>query len=671
MVKYIFFLLFSLTTILTFGDTEGNIAYFNFDNNMEDSVSGNFNGTAYGDLTYVTGALNNGVFFDNEDHVDSEYKSDYISLPNISLNEFSLSIWIKFNKNSHYKEHDAAFYSIGSEDTDGTFFAISVDGNNRLFASLYCNDHNKIKVFQTDDLSITDGQWHHIAVIVSKTSITLYEDGIEGNSVNTGFDIELLNQPQFFGYHQWENGTKGSSRINGSIDEVKIFPKVITESDVINLFHLTTSGLVSHYSFEGDLENSENGNSSGTLHGNTSYITGKKGLGLKFNTVEHTSTEFLGDYVNFPNISISEFTVMFWVRYRDNASNISPSAIYTLGSKDSGNTFFGTLVDNNKKLNAYFYHDNHDNLSFDKYIDISDENWHHIAVTVSKENMKIYDNSQLIDERTTGFTIIIKSQPQYLGLLAWNNGGSKASRLIGDVDELRVYNYELEQTEINFIYDDEKNGYTNTSYLPHFDISQFWETKLTLTNFSVEKQEFLINAYSKEGAKVSEIESSLEAGALLSLKIRDLFPLINEETGWLEIKTYSKLLKGLANYKFLTTESETSLPIISEIGTNYLFPLMENMEFRNSGIAFTNTESIDTTLTLSLIDETGMTIGSTVIELPSLSKKAIMLKDLFGNFENQKISLKIKSSLTNICCYGLTFINNNSAIVAVPGILNN
>jgi len=669
MHKYLFFILIWVSSVFSIANTTE--AYFTFDNNIIDS-NGTYSGTAHGDLSYVTGILNNGVYFNNEDHADSEYKKDYIELPNISLNQFSLSIWIKFERNSHYKEHDAAFYSIGSEDDGGTFFSLFVDENNRLFATLYCNDNNNIKVYQTDDLNITDGQWHHIAVTVGDSAMTMFEDGILGNSTNTNFQIEIINQPQFFCYHQWENSTKGSSRINGAVDEVKIFPNLLSEVDITNLFHLTDSGLIALYSFEGNMNNSQNNTIDGNIFGNTSFTTGKKGLGLKFNTVEHTSTEFIGDYASLPNISISDFTIMFWLKYNDNASNINPSAIYTFGSKDTGGDFFGALVDNDKKLNAYFYHDNHDNLYFrDNFVDLSDGLWHHITISVSKDNMKIYDNSELIAERKTGFTINIKNQAQYLGLLPWNNGESKACRFIGELDELRIFNYELTKSEIEEIFSEDKDGYTNTSYLPHFDISEFWETNLSITNFSTEKQEFLINVFSNSGEKFSSLDISLEAGGLLSLNVSSLFPSLTVTTGWLKIKTYTKLIKGMATYKFMTTESETSLPIVFETGKNYLFPLMEHSDSRNSGIAFTNTETDDTTITLSLVDETGLTIKTVSIELPSLNKKAFMLTDIFGDFDNKKVSLKIKSSQTNICSYGLTFINNNSAIVAVPGTIDN
>lgn len=671
MTKYFLFLFFAFSFQISFADSVNYISYYNFNNNVEDSGSGSFDGVAYGDLTYITGVLDNGVFFDNEDHYESDYKNDYITLPNVSLNEFSVSIWIKFNKNSHYKEHDAAFYSLGSEDNDGTFFAITVDSNDRLLAKLYCNGHNNIKVYQTDDLNIKDGNWHHIAVTVSNEKITMFQDGIEGNSENTGFDIVVEDQPQFFSYHQWENGTKGSSRINGSIDEFKLFNSVISSNYVSNLFHLSDTGLIAHYSFEGNVENTVNDNLVGSIYGNTSYVSGKVGYSLKFNTTEHTSNEFLGDYVTFPPVSLSSFTVSMWLKYIDNASENFPVPIYSFGSEDSGGSFFGIFVDSNNNLNVKFYHDGHNNLDFNKSISLNDELWHYITVSVTENSMKLYENGELISELTTDFDINIKNVPGYLGMYTWNNGNNKTSRLIGYVDELRVYNYGLNEDEIKDIYEEEKIGYSTSVYLPHFDISDYWETRLTLTNFSANSQDFLIEAYSNSGIKLSEVENSLSAGALLSLKINDLFPNISENTGWLQIKSNSSFLKGMGNYKFLLTESETTLPIISQPSKYYQFPIFENTENRSSAIAFANTENSTTSVTLYLIDESGNTLKTEVIELLSYEKKAFMLLDIFSNFENEKVSLKVISTNTKICCYGLTFINNNYAIVAVTGLTNN
>jgi len=669
MSKYIIsvFLAFTLQFSNVFAGSE--IAYFKFDNTVADEHL-TYSGTAFGDITYSSGVADTAVYFNNEDHVDSEYKNQYITLPNISLTEFSLSIWIKFNRNTHYKEHNAAFYSIGSEDDGGTFFALFVDGNDRLFATLYCDGHNDVKVYQTNDLDIKDGLWHHIVVLVSNEKITMYEDGIMGNEEDTGFNIELDNQPQFFCYHQWENGEKGSSRINGYIDETKIFPYILSETEVVNLFHLSESGLISKYSFEGDMENTQNSNVDGQIYGNVTYATGKKGLCLNFDNPEHTSTEFVQDYATLEQLSVSEFSVSLWLKYEDNASTSDYVGIYTFGSKDNGSTFFGLLVDNNKRLNVHFYHDNHNDLYFrDDYIDVSDNTWHHIVATVSQTQMQLFDNGELVAQRETDFDINIKREQQYLGLLAFNNEASKATRLIGQIDELRIYNYALTSEEVSEVFLEEKDGFTKVFYLPHFVNSSYWETVLSLTNFSTESQELVVIAYGDDGEKLGETDFYLNAGQILSMGVDDLIQTTDNKSGWLEIKAYSDLLKGMATYKFLSTSGETSLPITNLQEKEYFLPVLSNSANKKSGVAFANVEDRETEVLLTLKGEYGQTVKTATITLPPLSKKSFMLEDIFGSFEDEIVSLKVVSNTSNIVCYGLTFINDNEVIVAIQGYI--
>jgi hypothetical protein len=416
------------------------------------------------------------------------------------------------------------------------------------------------------------------------------------------------------------------------------------------------------------MTNSENTDIYGQIYGNTTYTAGKVGFCLHFDNQEHSSFEYIQDYATLEQLSVSEFSVSLWVKYEDNASDFDYASAYSFGSKDEGGTFFGLLINNDKKLNAYFYHDNHNNLYFrDNGIDLSDGNWHHIVVTVSKDEMQMFKDGEPIAVRETGFDLNIKRENQYLGLFAWNNEESKTTNFIGKIDEIRVYNYSLNEQKVMEIFEEERDGFTHTFYLPHFVNSNYWETVISLTNFSSEKQSLLTVAYNDNGEKQGEKTIYIDEGAVISLTVTDLIPSITVDSGWLEIKTYSDLIKGMATYKFLSTEGETSLPVVLQGSKAYYLPVLHNLETKISGIAFTNIENIETTVTLLLKGEFGQTIKTESVVVPPLSKKSFMLTDIFGGFEDSKVSLTITSSTANIVCYGLTFINNNKVIVAIQG----
>ncbi len=81
--------------------------------------------------------------------------------------------------------------------------------------------------------NIADGNWHHLAGTVNNNIWSIYVDGALQNSTDTGYAGTNLatNAPLLVG--QW-NGA--GSYVNGTIDEVRIYSRALTASEIYSLY---------------------------------------------------------------------------------------------------------------------------------------------------------------------------------------------------------------------------------------------------------------------------------------------------------------------------------------------------------------------------------------------------------------------------------------------------
>jgi PKD repeat protein len=222
------------------------VAYYPFDGNAKDISGNERNGVVHGNINFLQGKVEKAAEFYNSDSTLNTL-SDYISLPDISIYETTVSFWTKFNIMSH--PHGGAIYSIG-RDGERNFF-IFLDGAGNLSAHFINTPNTQISTYyplytvgccHTKQLdTLLDHKWHFITVSLSKNSLSLYIDSYLHDSVfsdlinSTGFE----KIPNFIGAHGfiWNNGF--SSRFNGVIDDFRIYNRALSDGEIKQLYETT------------------------------------------------------------------------------------------------------------------------------------------------------------------------------------------------------------------------------------------------------------------------------------------------------------------------------------------------------------------------------------------------------------------------------------------------
>ena len=186
------------------------IAMYELDGDVNDSL-GSYNGVA-NDVTYESGKFGQAGVFNG---LTSNIATGYIS----SASDFSISMWCKLTNdgNSHYL---LSFYS-GTGSSSTIFSALST-GEFRI---------NSKNVDAKNFGTVLFDTWQHCTMLYSNssTSFTMYIDGIEvatsASTIASGYELDIGNP--------LASNVVG---VNGLIDQVQIFNRVLTPTEVTRLY---------------------------------------------------------------------------------------------------------------------------------------------------------------------------------------------------------------------------------------------------------------------------------------------------------------------------------------------------------------------------------------------------------------------------------------------------
>lgn len=208
---------------------DGLLAYYTADNTPNDAL-GSYNGTLVNGATYGTGIVNQGFSL--------EGVNDYVSMGNVldfdGSTPFSISLWSYPTSLNSYR----VMISKIARSPKFEGWTLQTNGNKiRLFISSDYTTNNYIDI--TSITSLTLNSWQHIVLTYdgnkNTSGINMYL-----NSTNISFTTALNALTGSVSNSDILNigsNTGSSSFYNGVIDEVSIFSKVLSPTEVTELYN--------------------------------------------------------------------------------------------------------------------------------------------------------------------------------------------------------------------------------------------------------------------------------------------------------------------------------------------------------------------------------------------------------------------------------------------------
>ncbi len=262
-------------------------------------------------------------------------------------------------------------------------------------------------------------------------------------SIDAGTTITLSPKPETGGSWSWTGaGTSGTSR------EQTLTP---TQSGVATVTYTNDGGCVStfnfniiikkntlHYKFDEisgttAADNSGNGNN-GTVSGSAVFAAGHASNAIALDGVNDFVSAPAGVVDDLNNVTVSAWVYWngggAWQRIFDFGNNTAQNMFLTTANGNGVLQF--TIINNGNTQNVYGPQ-------------LAVNTWTHVAVTLSKNGMKMYVNGNNVAqyEGATVSPSDFKPVNNYIGKSQWPD-----PLLKGLIDDFRVYNYELTALEI-------------------------------------------------------------------------------------------------------------------------------------------------------------------------------------------------------------------------------
>ena len=196
------------------------------------------------------------------DNIDCEGQSNTVYFPgngsiifdnlwveeDFPKNQITVSAWVRWNDFSNAGQWaNILTYtnsSGGSGDTNGSFWLQHNQNNDRYEFALRNSSGSRVHVFgPTDDGYRPEvGVWHHVVGVYNGSNITIYVNGLQGDTRNITGEINWnINNELNIG--RWANSQNNYRFFNGYLIHLSIINKSLTEEEVLDLYFSTESFL--------------------------------------------------------------------------------------------------------------------------------------------------------------------------------------------------------------------------------------------------------------------------------------------------------------------------------------------------------------------------------------------------------------------------------------------
>jgi len=213
------------------------------------------------------------------------------------------------------------------------------------------------------------------------------------------------------------------------LDDIRLYA---LSREFITPVQPNAAGLVGHWAFEGNLQDSSGLGNDGTLNGNPTYAVGKVGQAMSFDSFE--------DYVVIDgvadDITNNDVTLAAWV-------NMPPEGIWypiiSCNTASGGNVGW-LAVDAGGPADF-------GNLTGTMFV--TDNSWHHLAYTRIGDVGSLYVDGVLEGTHTVNF--IFSADNLWSIGQEWDAGPTASNFLSGTVDDVRIYDYGLSYAEVGWL----------------------------------------------------------------------------------------------------------------------------------------------------------------------------------------------------------------------------
>ncbi|MCX6776196.1 MAG: M6 family metalloprotease domain-containing protein [Candidatus Micrarchaeota archaeon] len=389
--------------------------------------SGNGNtGTIIG-ASWTSGRIGNALSFNG---------SSYVNVGNATIlrnfTAMTISVWIN-PAQLNYASAKAIVARANSVAGQRSYQIVQDTANKFCFMTRNISD----AVWATSciDSAITaTNSWYHIVGVWNGTHIYTYLNGIlQTNNIVAFSNLQSSITTTYIG-----RNTASGTLFNGTIDDVKIFNRALSATEIANMYNYSLLGYWNLNEGTGTTANDSSGNgNTGTISGAT-WTGGKYGNALRFNGLS-TNNVYCGNSTILRDFTA--MTISLWFK-TSNTSLTSARTILSRWNAAAGQRSYA-INQNTGNTISFTLRKSDDSATISATSTATiDTNWHHIAAVWNGTHAIIY-----IDGVQSGSPQAISAiRPSiakfYIGR---QQGGSV---IYGTIDDVKIYGTALTSQQI-------------------------------------------------------------------------------------------------------------------------------------------------------------------------------------------------------------------------------
>ncbi len=299
-----------------------------------------------------------------------------------------------------------------------------------------------------------DNQWHHVAITYDGTTARLYYDGKE---CNTKAQTGTLDNNEYVVIGSRNDGF--SSFFEGYIDELKIYSYTRTQQQIKNDYNSSaavvlgakdSSNLTKGLAGHWKMDEAPTATVSAqdsSGNGNTGVASGTLSTTGKYGSARNFNG--LDDHLNAGTaINIADSSFTISAWAKRNSTN-TYDIIYANGpsAAAAGKNIHFGFRSNNTFTLAFYGGDDVNTIST-----YTDSNWHHWVGTydTTTKEQRLYQDGILVASRIANANFS-GTGTSYIGTVIWSNNPA-STYFDGSLDDVRVYDRSLSQSEIQQLY---------------------------------------------------------------------------------------------------------------------------------------------------------------------------------------------------------------------------
>jgi hypothetical protein len=216
--------------------TYGLLAYWSFDDGTATDNSGNgYDGTLRNNPNVVQGVSGNAMRFYGVEGNGSN--GSHILLPFIdfnSMNEFTITLWGRYE--GQYSDYGEYFINYGDCEGGSVGFGVITQKYHTNLATSFSVGANVLNStsepsplylsYNTQD----NNNWIFYSLVYKNGTMTAY---INGNIAGSKYQlVNVSGNNAAIGRQWWQDGYESSTRLNGSVDEVRIYNRALDDAEI-------------------------------------------------------------------------------------------------------------------------------------------------------------------------------------------------------------------------------------------------------------------------------------------------------------------------------------------------------------------------------------------------------------------------------------------------------